>query len=307
MMGLPPSRGVSVLAAFAAETAHGGVCDAVCGAAGLRAALADGVAILRPLDVRASLGGPLPLLPLIERVHAAAGGGAVDGGAAGGGAAPGPPSAPAAMLAPVVRALTALLRGEPIHKTELLRADALGMLGHALDACPCGGVDAELLAAFCGLEPALEGAPALSDQLLLRIFLRVHLWAKGGFAIMQPVLRQLCRMAADRPEQWARVEALPRLFDAMLDEFAADPPLAPAARAAADDARGGGGDGGDGDGGGRAGGRNALSGGADRRPAAMSLRVDSSSVRSSAAAGAVRAACSCPDSSSSHGLDDRFT
>ena len=215
MMGT--SRGVSVLAAFAAETAYSGACAAVCGAAGLRATISNGVSILRPIDVRASLGGPLPLLPLIELVSDAARHGS---------------TTHASMLSPIVHALTALLRGEPIHQIELLRAEALGMLAHLLAACPAATIDAELLAAFCGLESALEGSDELSDQLLNRIFLRLSLWAKGGFEIAQPVLRQLCRMAGERPEQWVRTDAIPRLVDAMLETVpwrTAAPPTAHAA------------------------------------------------------------------------------
>ena len=196
---------MSVLAAFAAETAYAGSCAAVCGAASWRATLSEGVSVLRPLDVRASLGGPLPLLPLVELVSRSAGRGVHP--------------AQHSMLSSVIYALTALLRGEPIHKVELLRCDALGMLCHLIAACPAQSVNADVLAAFCGLESALEGSEELSDQLLHRVFLRFSLWARSGFEIMQPVLRQLCRMAGDRPEQWARTDALARLFDAMIEEF----------------------------------------------------------------------------------------
>ena len=67
--GLLSHRSASVLAAFAAETANGGACSAIYGAVGLQAYLGEGVSVLRPLDVRASLGGALPLLPLIEQVR----------------------------------------------------------------------------------------------------------------------------------------------------------------------------------------------------------------------------------------------
>ena len=125
----------------------------------------------------------------------------------------------AGMLSPVIHALTALLRGEWIYKIELFRCDALGMLGHLLAACPPQTVNADLLAAFCALESALEGSGELSDQLLHRIFLRLSLWSHGGLEIMQPLLRQLCRMASERHEQWARTDALSRLIDAMLEAF----------------------------------------------------------------------------------------
>ena len=65
-------RSVAVLAAYTAATAHDGECAAIGGSVGLRAKVAHGVSVLRPLDVRASLGGPLPLLPLIELVAASA-------------------------------------------------------------------------------------------------------------------------------------------------------------------------------------------------------------------------------------------
>ena len=202
--GLMGSRGVTVLAAFAAATAHGGSCAAVCGSAGLHAEIAEGVCILRPLDVRASLGGPLPLLPLVELVDAA-----VRGGSA----------SHAGMLSPIVHALTALLRGDCIYLIELERCDALGMLAHLMAACPPAAVDADLLASICALEHALESSLGLSDQLLHFIFLRLSLWSKGGYHIMQPLLRQLCRMAGERPEQWGRTDALSRLLDGMLDDF----------------------------------------------------------------------------------------
>jgi hypothetical protein len=51
------------------------------------------------------------------------------------------------------------------------------------------------------------------------VLLRLGLWSRGGFSITQPLLRQLCRLAGERPEQWTRTDALLRLIDAMLDEF----------------------------------------------------------------------------------------
>ena len=103
---------------------------------------------------------------------------------------------------------------------------------------------ADLLAALCGLEASLAPYAELSDQLLLHAFLQLPLWARGGYAMVAPLLRQLYRMASEAPEQWARTEAVCRLLDAMQDDYpwrdtahvassetsrqsAAAPPLAP--------------------------------------------------------------------------------
>ena len=80
---LPSSRASNVVAAFDAATVDSSRCDAVhlrppasglpAGGATLR--VGSGVGVLRPLDVRVSLGGPLPLLPLLDslaRPYAAA-------------------------------------------------------------------------------------------------------------------------------------------------------------------------------------------------------------------------------------------
>ena len=195
-------RGVSVLAAFAAATAHGGTCAAIVGAASLCAEVADGVSVLRPIDVRASLGGPLSLLPLVELVDRSINAGCTH---------------LSGVLSPIVHALTALLSGDRMYLIELERCDGLGMIGHLLGACKASMIDADLLAAICALDSTLEGHAALSDQLLRAVFLRLTFWAHGGFEIVQPLLRQLCRMAGERPAQWARTEALARLYDAMLE------------------------------------------------------------------------------------------
>lgn len=75
---LPSSRACTVTAAFDAAAVDGSRCDAVHlrpPAAGLPVGgnalrVGAGVGVLRPLDVRVSLGGPLPLLPLLDSVHA---------------------------------------------------------------------------------------------------------------------------------------------------------------------------------------------------------------------------------------------
>ena len=87
--------------------------------------------VLRPLDVRVSLGGPLPLLPLLDSL-----------------AQPAHATARAARLAPMVlQLLTALLRGGEIYFVELARSNALGMLTHLLARCPPLFMSAELLPA----------------------------------------------------------------------------------------------------------------------------------------------------------------
>ena len=202
------TRSISILAAFDAATAGNGVCTAVHGAHGLRAQLGGGVSVLRPLDVRASLGGPLPLLPLVEvlgRAVHSTGRVAHEG-----------------LLSPVIHALTALLRGEQLYLVELERCDAIGMLAHLLAGVPAVMIDTDLLVAMCTLENALEAHLELSDQLLQLVFLRFSIWAGGGFDVVQPLLRQLVRMAGDRSQQWARTDALARLIDAMIDDFPAD-------------------------------------------------------------------------------------
>ena len=204
MAAIPGSTRASIQAAFDAATAHAGACAAVSGAAGMQATLGDGVSVLRPLDVRASLGGPLPLLPLIPLV-----GDAVRAGH----------EAQAGLLSRILRVLTSLLRGELIYLVELERTETIGMLAHLLAETPAATVDAELLASVCALENALEGSAELSSQLLQKIFLRVSVWARGGCGIVLPLLRQLNRMAGDRSEHWARTDSLSRLHDAMIDVF----------------------------------------------------------------------------------------
>jgi hypothetical protein len=200
--GLISGRSATVVAVFAAQTAHDKECTSVCGAVDRSANMVDGVAVLRPLDVRASLGGPLSLLPLIEQT-------ALSMRERRGGDGPGP-------LSLVLHALTAIIRGDPIYRIELERTDTVGMLGHLLLTCPARTVDADLLAAIMALDTALEGSSELSDQLLQHVLLRVGLWAQGGAVIMLPLLRQLYRLAGQRPEQWQRTDALARMFDELV-------------------------------------------------------------------------------------------
>lgn len=187
-------RPQAVLAAYAAATAHGGHCEPVQGDTGLRA-LVGGAAVLSPSDVRTSLGGPLPLLPLIDQL---------------GQLGPASLSAAPALLPTVVHALTTLMRGDSIYQVELERTFAAGMLGHLLLRCPAAAVTGDLLASFIALEAALEPNEQLSDQLLLHVFLRLGLWAKGGEEVLTPLMRQLYRMAGERPDQWMRVEGTSR-------------------------------------------------------------------------------------------------
>ena len=119
-------------------------------------------------------------------------------------------SAAPALLPTVVHALTTLMRGDSIYQVELERTFAAGMLGHLLLRCPAAAVTGDLLASFIALEAALEPNEQLSDQLLLHVFLRLGLWAKGGEEVLTPLMRQLYRMAGERPDQWMRVEGTSR-------------------------------------------------------------------------------------------------
>lgn len=169
--------------------------------------------------MRAALGGALPLLPLIDEtistISTQVGMPALSEGdnptltnEYGG-----------LVLSKVVHLLTALLRGPHIYVVEVARTGAIGMLGHLLGSCPPSFVTPDLLAAMCSLEASLAAHAELSDQVLIHIFLQLQLWARARTAVVPPLLRQLYRLASERPEQWARIEGACRLLDGMQDEF----------------------------------------------------------------------------------------
>ncbi|KAL3914414.1 MAG: hypothetical protein SGPRY_007633, partial [Prymnesium sp.] len=209
----------SVLAAYDASICTGGRCDPICGSRHGSASLLDGTRVIHPLDMRAALGGALPLLPLIDEtistISTQVGMPALSEGdnptltnEYGG-----------LVLSKVVHLLTALLRGPHIYVVEVARTGAIGMLGHLLGSCPPSFVTPDLLAAMCSLEASLAAHAELSDQVLIHIFLQLQLWARARTAVVPPLLRQLYRLASERPEQWARIEGACRLLDGMQDEF----------------------------------------------------------------------------------------
>ena len=211
--GLLQSASSTLVAAYDPAMADGGVARPIFGGASRAASLpkgaAAGVCVLRPLEATAA--GPLPLLPLIELVHSSS---------------PLPPSRLALLLAKVLQVLTALLRASAVGRVEFQRANGVGMVAHLLGRCAPPLLSEDLLAALCLLDASLEGYGELSDALLLQVFVRMPLWAKASQRVVEQLMRQLARLAAERPEQWGRTAALCRLLDAMCEAYPR--PFAPA-------------------------------------------------------------------------------
>ena len=132
-----------------------------------------------------------------------------------------------------------LLRASAVGRVEFQRANGVGMVAHLLGRCAPPLLSEDLLAALCLLDASLEGYGELSDALLLQVFVRMPLWAKASQRVVEQLMRQLARLAAERPEQWGRTAALCRLLDAMCEAYPR--PFAPAPAAPAPSSGGGGG------------------------------------------------------------------
>ena len=118
----------------------------------------------------------------------------------------------------VVSSITSLLRCDGTYIIEMVRWGGVAVLGHLLDSCPSPALSEGLLLSLCHLEVALLDTE-LSDDLLVHVFLRIDMWSRAPLPVLQLLLQQLRRMAAEQPAQWARTEAVARLVDGMQESL----------------------------------------------------------------------------------------
>lgn len=106
--------------------------EPICGVLNAAASLSEGTCVIRPVDVRATIGGALPLLPLVDEAISMSESGSVavanadlprgDAGRDGG-----------LILSKIVQLLTALLEGgNQLYVVEVARTQVIPMLGHLL-------------------------------------------------------------------------------------------------------------------------------------------------------------------------------